>query len=132
MSKLWTLPTSENNSRSSLQSRLDADSPPILSAGLDMWTEHHTGYMGINLHYLDKQWERVIFNLACAPFDISHTGYNIAQKLHSVMQDWKIEKQVGLCLRDNAANVTAAFNEENQQEYEHKFKSDLSGSSHRF
>ena len=102
---------------------MESDSPPIYSAGLDLWSEHHTGYMGINLHYLDKEWERVIFNIACVPFDVAHTGLNIAQKLHSVMEDWKIEKKIGICLRDNAANVTAAFNEENQQEFETTFDS---------
>ena len=73
--------------------------------------------MGINLHYISKEWERVIFNLACAPFDISHTGLNITTKLHSVLEDWKIDRKMGVCLRDNASNMISAFNEENQAEY---------------
>ena len=73
--------------------------------------------MGINLHYLTSDWERVICNLACAPFDTAHSGLNISRKLHSVLEDWKIEKKMGLCVRDNAANMASAFNDENQEEY---------------
>ena len=109
--------------RSSLQSRIDSDSPPLFSVGLDLWSEHHSGYMGINLHYLTKEWERVVCNLACAPFDIAHTGLNISRKLHSVLEDWKIEKKMGVCLRDNASNMVSAFNDENQAEFEIRLKS---------
>ena len=102
---------------------MKADDPPIYALGLDLWSQHHSGYMGINLHYLTKEFERIIFNLACAPFDVSHTGLNITRKLHSVLEDWEIDAKMGLCLRDNASNVTSAFNEENQQEYAHKLVS---------
>ena len=109
--------------RSSLQSRLDKDSPPIYSVGLDLWSSHHSGYMGINLHYLDKDWERVIFNLACTPFDESHTGLNIATTLHTILDDWKIKSKMAVCLRDNAKNMISAFNEENQEAYQIKLVS---------
>ena len=78
--------------------------------------------MGINLHYLSPEYERVIFNLACTPFDTSHTGLNISRKLHSVLEDWKIEKKMSVNLRDNAANMVSAFNQENQEEFEVKLE----------
>ena len=97
---------------------MKADDPPIYSLGLDLWSQHHSGYMGINLHYISKEWERVILNLACAPFDVSHTGLHITQKLHSVLQEWEIESKMGPCVRDNAKNMKSAFNAENQAEYQ--------------
>ena len=68
--------------------------------------------MGINSHHINDQWERVIVNLACSPFDDSHTGENIYKCLRSVLLDWKILDKVraGLCLRDNASNMESALN----------------------
>ena len=86
-----------------------SDSPPTFSVGLDGWSEHHHGYLGINSHHLNKDWERVIFNIACVPFDDSHTAVNIYEKLEFVLKDWNILEKTGPCLRDNAANVKAAF-----------------------
>ena len=109
--------------RASLQSRMADDSPPIYSAGLDLWSSHHSGYMGLNLHYLNPEFERVIFNLSCTPFDTSHTGLNISRKLHSVLEDWEVDKKMTVCLRDNAANMASAFNDVNQDEFAVKLES---------
>ena len=69
------------------------------------------GYMGINSHHLDKNWERVITCLACRPLSESHTGENIYLCLKSVLVDWEILDKVkaGLILRDNASNMESAF-----------------------
>ena len=95
--------------KSALKAKLDRDSPLVISLGLDGWSQHHHGYLGINGHYLNKEWERVIFKLACTPFDISHTGEHIFEALHWQLYDWDIIPRAGLCLRDNAANMQAAF-----------------------
>ena len=95
--------------RSSVLSTLTSDTPPTISVGLDGWSAHHHSYLGMNSHYLNKDWERVIFNIACIPFDESHTGENIYKKMVSVLQDWDILHMIGPCLRDNAANMKAAF-----------------------
>ena len=89
--------------------KMTKDSPPIISAGLDAWSAHHHGYLGINSHYLNNDWEREIFNLACVPFDEKHTAENIYKKLDSVIKDWNIQDKMGLCVRDNAANMKSAF-----------------------
>lgn len=92
--------------RSSLKSKMESDPTiPIYSLGMDLWSQHHSGYMGINLHYISKEWERIIFNLSCAPFNDQHTGLMISRKVHETLEDWNIESKVGLCLRDNAANM---------------------------
>ena len=66
-------------------------------------------YLGLNAHYLNDAWERVTFNLGCSPFDESHTGQAIYAKLTSVLNEWDVLSKTGLCLRDNASNMVAAF-----------------------
>ena len=92
-----------------MKAKIDSDSPEIISFGLDGWSQHHHGYLGINGHYLNPAWERVIFNLACTPFDVSHTAENIFEALHWQLYDWDLTSKAGLCLRDNAFNMKAAF-----------------------
>ena len=63
----------------------------------------------MNAHYLNENWERVTFNLACVPFDESHTGEHINHRLMDVLNDWDITQKTGVCLRDNANNMKACF-----------------------
>ena len=65
--------------------------------------------MGIVIHYIFK-WSRKVFTLACIPFDDHHTTENIYSRLESTLLDWNIMDKVCVCLRDNAANMKAAFN----------------------
>ena len=96
--------------KESLLKKLDSDAPLTISVGLDGWSAHHHSYMGMNAHYLDDNWCRVKFCLGMAPMDEKHTGLNIHDKLNSTLLDWSILSKTGLCLRDNAANMVAAFN----------------------
>ena len=89
--------------------KLVSDSPPTISVGLDGWSAFHHGYLGFKGHYINDEWDRVAFCLGCAPFDERHTGVNIYKKLESVLLDWDILSKTGLILRDNAANMEAAF-----------------------
>ena len=63
----------------------------------------------MNAHYLNEDWERVMFCLGCTPFDESHTGVAIYKKLDTAVKEWKIKEKIGVCLRDNAYNMEAAF-----------------------
>ena len=85
------------------------DDPPVIAIGLDLWSQHHNGYMGLNGHYLSRDWKRVIFNMACVPFNESHTAEHIHERLVLEIVSWNIVMKAGPCLRDNAANVVAAF-----------------------
>lgn len=96
----------------SLNERLEADSPTSISISLDGWSAFHHRYLGMNAFYLDLEWKRVTLCLSCTPFDEAHTGENIHEKLKAALMDWKIYDKTGLCLRDNAFNVEAAFNVE--------------------
>ena len=84
--------------------RLQADAPLTVSPALDGWSAFHHNYLGVNLHYL-KDWNREIINLACIPFDESHTSINIYGKLKKVLDEWGIFDIAGLSLRDNAPNM---------------------------
>ena len=103
------LNTTYDRIKSSLMDKVTADNPSTISIGLDGWSKHHHGYLGIDAHYLNENWDRVTFNLACVPFDISHTAENIYEKLETELREWNILSKTGLCLRDNAANMVAAF-----------------------
>ena len=48
--------------------------------------------------------------MASVPFDESHTAENINATLTKVLEDWNILDKTGPSLRDNAANMVAAFN----------------------
>ena len=63
--------------KNKLLDQLKADNPQSVSITLDGWSAHHHGYIGINGHYLTKDWQRKKFHIACAPFDKAHTAINI-------------------------------------------------------
>ena len=98
--------------RASLENKLISDAPQTVSIGCDGWSAFHHGYLGVNGHYLNDNWDRVIINLACKPFDESHTGENIYNNICAVLNDWKIFDKTGPVLRDNAKNMVAAFKPE--------------------
>jgi hypothetical protein len=97
--------------KSALKDRLEEEETETVSIGLDAWSRFHHGYMGMTIHFITKDWERVKFCLACSKFDERHTAANIFQRIESTAEDWDITTKIGVCLRDNAANVKAAFNE---------------------
>ena len=94
--------------KSALEKKVNEHEPDVVSAVLDAWSQHHHGYMGINVHYL-HDWERVKFMLRCAPFDVSHTAENIKEVLETSLAEWGLITVTSTCLRDNAANMVAAF-----------------------
>ena len=92
-----------------LKAKLAQDDPEYVAISLDGWSAYHHGYLGINVQYLHN-WKLNTFNLACSPFDESHTAENIYKKLSGLLEEWQLKERVVLALRDNAANITAAFN----------------------
>ena len=89
--------------------KIEADNPGTISIGLDGWSNFHHGYLGYKGYYINESWERVSFTLGCAPFDERHTGINIYNKLECELVDWNLLDKTGIVLRDNAANMEAAF-----------------------
>ena len=98
--------------KTALKIKLEVDNPKVVSLALDAWSAHHHGYLGIIIHYI-KDWNRKSFYIACFPFDERHTAQNIYKNIEDAILGRDIINKVQLCLRDNARNVTTAFNEPN-------------------
>jgi hypothetical protein len=90
---------------------LEEHKPKCVSVCLDARSSYHHGYLGVTCHYI-YDWKRFRFCMANVPFDVSHTGRNIYEKLSGVVNEWQLPESLNVCVRDNASNVTAAFNEE--------------------
>ena len=93
------------NGQAKVQQKLLAAHPDAVSVQLDGWSQHHHGYMGLMVNYLTKDWKRAKLCLACAPFDQSHTGANVARWLEMECDKWGITDAVGVVTTDTAANM---------------------------
>jgi len=96
--------------KTALKDRLEEEEVETVSIGLDACSNFHHAYLGTTIHFISKDWERMKFSLSCSKFDERHTAANIYQKIQEIAEDWDITSKIGVCLRDNAANVKAAFN----------------------
>ncbi|XP_012558654.2 zinc finger BED domain-containing protein 4-like [Hydra vulgaris] len=94
-----------------LKEKLVQSEAENVSDCLDAWSSFHHGYLGMTVHFISKDWNRVKFCISCSPFDESHTAKNIFKEIKAAAEEWEISSKIGVCLRDNAANVKAAFNE---------------------
>ena len=48
------LEKSYNQVKSKLKSNINFDNPETLSISIDMWSQYHNGYLGINAHYINE------------------------------------------------------------------------------
>ena len=48
--------------RSTLKKQIELDSPEEIAISLDGWSQYHSSYLGINGHYIDKDFKRKIVN----------------------------------------------------------------------
>ena len=94
-----------------LKEKLVQSETEDVSICLDAWSAFHHGYLGMTVHFISKDWNRVKFCISCSQFDERHTAKNIFKKIEATAEEWEISSKIGVCLRDNAANVKAAFNE---------------------
>ena len=94
-----------------LKEKLVQSEAENVSVCLDAWSSFHHGYLGMTVHFISKDWNRVKFCISCSQFDERHTAKNIFNKIETTAEEWEISSKIGVCLRDNAANVKAAFNE---------------------
>ena len=62
------------NIKSKLKEMIHDDNPETVAISLDVWSQYHNGYLGINCHYIDSFWKRKTYNLSCVPFNQSHTS----------------------------------------------------------
>ena len=88
-----------------VQKKLKDDLPASVSLQLDGWSAHKHGYIGLLANYITKDWQRAKLCLACAPFDGSHTGQNVARWLESECDKWEITDDIGVVTTDTASNM---------------------------
>ena len=86
------------------------DGGAAFSFTTDIWSSRGTdAYIGLTVHFL-VNFERKNIMLNVSVFNASHTAENIAVKIQELLQFWGFdEQQIFMILRDNAANMKAAF-----------------------
>lgn len=84
-----------------------------ISLTTDCWTSvNNESFMGVTIHFLDKDFKMQTMLLECAVFDISHTSINLSEKLKEITDEWGIEKKIMLAVSDNASNIKNAIKNE--------------------
>ena len=92
-----------------VKKQIQEDNPEAIAISLDGWSQYHNNFLGVNIHYIDKNWARRKFNISMQKFNTSHTSMNIKERVQEITEDFDITSKVKTALRDNAANVAGAF-----------------------
>ena len=95
--------------KESMQKKIKEDSPEQISIVLDGWSSTHHGYVGVNVHYIGKDWKRVKINIGCKQFDDSHTGAAMVTFLEELTQVLEIYYNIAIGVTDSAANMIKMF-----------------------
>lgn len=66
--------------------------PPYLSMTCDMWSDkyRHRSFICFTIHFIDVNIGLHKYSLKTEPFDGSHTGEAIAQKLSQVVSEYNL------------------------------------------
>ena len=83
----------------------------ISSVGLtsDIWSGNaKEDYLSVVCHYVNTDWQLEKRVLGLRLIDVSHSGENIAERVHSVIQDFGLTNKMFSITLDNAsANASA-------------------------
>jgi len=76
----------------------------------DCWTSNaQHPYIGITVHYIDKNWILQTYCLTCTSLDVDHTSFNIRDIIESTLVDWDIQiSKISGATTDNGTNVIKA------------------------
>ena len=96
--------------KETIREMINEASPDQVSLVLDGWSAFHHGYVGVNIHYIDKNWKRVKINLGCKRFDESHTGEALAGFISDLTNNWNIYEKIYVVVTDSASNMKTMFN----------------------
>ena len=82
----------------------------VFSFTTDIWSSQaNDSYISLTVHFL-IDFRRQNLTLNVSPFNSQHTGELIAEKIESLLGSWGFkDEQVFMVMRDNAANMRAAF-----------------------
>src|ERR1700722_2081232 len=69
-----------------------------------MWTSsiNQDSFLSLTIHYVNSDWKLCNFLLDIIPFNISHSGINIASEIMRVLQEFNISNKVIALTTDNA------------------------------
>lgn len=77
-----------------------------------MWTSiNREAYLGITIHYVDLNWCLCNFLLDIIPFNIRHTGNNIAQAIVNVLDEFQISNKIIALTTDNESAMVVCGRE---------------------
>ena len=91
--------------RDKMMQRLVDANPQDVALVLDGWSQFHHGYLGVNIHFINEDWERKIYNIGSVPLDCSHTGAKMAEVTEGLAQEWNVLDKIFFMVRDSAANM---------------------------
>jgi hypothetical protein len=78
----------------------------------DMWTSiNRDAYLGITIHYVDSNWCLCNFLLDIIPFNVRHTGENIAQEIIRVLDEFQISNKIIALTTDNESAMVVCGRE---------------------
>ena len=93
------------NGKDKVKKKLEDADRGAVSIQLDGWSQHHHGYIGLLANYITKGWRRARLCLACRPFELSHTGENVARWVETECDKWGITDDVRVVTTDTASNM---------------------------
>lgn len=72
---------------------------------IDCWTtKTQHAFLGVTIHYINKQWQQESFLLALADLRRRHTGLYLYKTLNKVLEGYSISQSILAVTRDNAGN----------------------------
>jgi BED zinc finger len=88
--------------------RLDIDKiPGKVSLTCDMWTSTLTNssFLGLTIHYVNKDWQFKHFLLDIISFNERHTANNITDAILSVLNEFNLKEKILALTTDNATTM---------------------------
>jgi hypothetical protein len=81
-----------------------------ITISFDGWTSaSDMDLLGVMAHYIDNEYCHQTVLLALTPTNGSHTGENMAERLHHVINDYQIGSNIGYFIADGASNNDTAI-----------------------
>ncbi|KYQ53235.1 hypothetical protein ALC60_07629 [Trachymyrmex zeteki] len=75
----------------------------------DIWSANNKSYLGVTCHYIDENYQKKSYMLACKRIMFAHTHSVIANALYEVHKEYNLKLKVVGTITDNAANFAKAF-----------------------
>ena len=82
-------PTSEKI-KVALKEKMVQSEAENVSVSLDACFSFHHGYLGMTVHFISKDCNRVKFCISCSQFYERHTVKNIFNRIETTAEEWEI------------------------------------------